>query len=167
MGVVDDLARAREAYERHEWVAAYERLADVDRTTTWRARTSHDWRSTALLLRRVNDAVQAWQRAYQAYLDVGDALGAVRCAFELAMLLLQNGEAAVASGWLGRCQRLLSDVSGDVVERGYVLTIVVLQHVFSGRHESGMPLAVQVADYGRRFSEPDLVAMGLNMQGGC
>jgi hypothetical protein len=30
MGVVDDLARAREAYERREWVAAYDSLSDVD-----------------------------------------------------------------------------------------------------------------------------------------
>ncbi len=164
MGVVDDLARAREAYERHEWVTAYERLTDVD-DDDLAAEDFARLAVAALLLRRVNDCVQAWQRAYQAHLDVGDPLGAVRSGFELTMVLLQNGEAAVASGWLGRCQRLLSDVAGDVVERGYVLTIVALQHVFSGQHEAALPIAVEVTDYGRRFAEPDLVAMGLNMQG--
>jgi DNA-binding CsgD family transcriptional regulator len=164
MGVVDDLARAREAYERREWLTAYERLADVDDDDL----AGEDFARlavAALLLRRVNDSVLAWQRAYQAHLDVGDALAAVRCAFELSMLLMQNGEAAVASGWLGRCHRLLSDVPGDVVERGYVLTIVALQHVFTGQHETAFPMAVEVADYGRRFADPDLIAMGLNMQG--
>ncbi len=164
MGVVDDLARAREAYERREWVTAYERLAGVA-DDDLAAEDFERLAVAALLLRRVNDCVQAWQRAYQAHLESGDATAAVRCAFELTMVLLQNGEAAVASGWLGRCQRLLSDVAGDVVERGYVLTIVALQHVFGGRFETALPLAVEVTDYGRRFGDPDLVAMGLNMQG--
>ena len=30
MGVVDDLHRAREAYERREWVSAYRTLSDLD-----------------------------------------------------------------------------------------------------------------------------------------
>ena len=30
MGVVDDLRRAREAYERRDWVATYEGLSDLD-----------------------------------------------------------------------------------------------------------------------------------------
>ena len=30
MGVVDELVRAREAYDRHEWVAAYDGLVCVD-----------------------------------------------------------------------------------------------------------------------------------------
>ena len=164
MGVVDDLARAREAYERREWMTAYERLAGVEDENL----AGDDFMRlaiAALLLRRVNDCVKAMQRAYQAHLDAGDPLAAVRCAFELTMVLLMNGEPAVASGWLGRCQRLLADVKGDVVERGYLLTISAIQNIFSGRIEQAITLAVEVTDYGRRFGEPDLVAQGLNIQG--
>ena len=40
MGVVDDLARAREAYERRDWVAAYDALSDLDDARPWTPTTS-------------------------------------------------------------------------------------------------------------------------------
>src|SRR5689334_18786818 len=124
MGVVDDLARAREAYERSEWVAAYDALSEVDRS----ALDPDDFMrlsTTAFLLGRRNDCIQALQRAYQAHLDAGDTLAAVRCGFWLALVLLTSGETAVGGGWVARCERLLEDVPGDVVERGYVLIHVM------------------------------------------
>ena len=39
----------------------------------------------AFLVGRNNDCIQAMQRAYQAHLDRGEVLGAVRCGFWLAM----------------------------------------------------------------------------------
>src|SRR5688572_10516244 len=113
MGVVDDLARAREAYERREWVAAYDALSDADQS----ALDPDDFARlsvTAYLLGRRNDCVQAMQRAYRVALDRGDTLAAVRCGYSLGMVLLMGGEAAVGSGWIGRCRRLLEDVEGDV-----------------------------------------------------
>ena len=164
MGVVDDLARAREAYERREWVTAYDALSDLDHA----ALDADDFARlsmTAYLLGRKNDCVQAMQRAFQAHLDAGETLAAVRCGFWLAMVLLTSGEAAVGGGWVGRCQRLLEDVEGDVVERGYVLIHVMFRHIFSDEFEEAYRLAVEITDYGRRFADPDLVANGLNAQG--
>jgi DNA-binding CsgD family transcriptional regulator len=164
MGVIDDLARAREAYERREWVAAYERLSDVgdvDLDADDFARLS----MAAFLLGRHNDAVQAMQRAYQAHLGRGDLLGAVRCGCWLALVLIHHDELAVAGGWAGRCQRLLEDVEGDVVERGLVQNLVMMRHIFAGEMEQAMQVAVEVIGYGQRFGEPDLVANGLNAQG--
>ena len=100
MGVVDDLARAREAYERREWVAAYDSLSDVDAS----ALDADDFARLsvmAFLLGRKNDCVQAMQRAYRVYLDRGETLRAVRCAFWLGMVLLMSGEPAVGGGWVG------------------------------------------------------------------
>jgi DNA-binding CsgD family transcriptional regulator len=164
MDVVDDLARAREAYERRDWVAAYDALSDLDRS----ALDADDFARlsmTAYLLGRKNDCIQAMQRAYQAHLDRGETLAAVRCGFWLALVLLTSGETAVGGGWVGRCQRLLDDVPGDVVERGYVLIHMMFRHIFSDEFEQAFKVAVEVTDYGRRFAEPDLVANGLNAQG--
>jgi DNA-binding NarL/FixJ family response regulator len=164
MGVVDDLARAREAFERREWVTAYERLSGVDDAVLDAddfARLS----MAAFLLGRQNDCIQAMQRAYQSHLARGEVLPAVRCGFWLAMVLVHNGEPAVSAGWLGRSQRLLEDVAEDVVERGYVLILVMLRHIFAGEIEQGWRLAVELTEYGRRFGDPDLVANGLNAQG--
>jgi len=164
MGVVDDLARAREAFERREWVTAYDALSDLDHGTL-DAEDFARLSMTAFLLGRKNDCVQAMQRAYQAHLDRGETLAAVRCGFWLAMTLISTGEPAVGAGWVGRCQRLLDEVDGDVVERGYVLQLLMFRHIFSGEFEEAMRLAVQLTDYGHRFADPDLVANGLNAQG--
>jgi len=164
MSVVDDLARAREAFERREWVAAYDALTDVDQS----ALTADDFARlslTAYLLGRKNDCIQAMQRAYQANLDAGETLAAVRCGFWLAMVLVTSGETAVGGGWVGRCQRLLEDIPGDVVERGYVLIHVMFRHIFAGEFEPAFKLALEITDYGRRFAEADLIANGLNAQG--
>ena len=64
MGVVDDLIRAREAYDRRDWLAAYGGLSDA---AAGRAHADDFVRlaTAAYLVGRRNDCVQALQRAYQ------------------------------------------------------------------------------------------------------
>jgi DNA-binding CsgD family transcriptional regulator len=164
MGVVEELIRAREAYDRHEWLAAYDGLSDAAPDVL----TPDDFvqlATAAYLLGRRNDCVQALQRAYQLDLDAGEVLAAVRSAFWLALVLLTSGETAIGGGWVARSQRLLSEIDGDVVERGYVLTHVMYRHIFAGEFDSASQLAEQITDYGYRFRDPDLTAMGLSCQG--
>jgi ATP/maltotriose-dependent transcriptional regulator MalT len=164
MSVVEDLIRARESFERREWVAAYDALSELDPSTL----TGDDFAqlaTAAALLGRRNDCVQALQRAYQLNLDAGETLAAVRCAFWLAMALVMGGEMAVGGGWIARAQRLVDDVTEDVVERGYVLMPVMFRYIVSGEFAAAHELAVSITEYGRRFSEPDLLAMGLCAQG--
>jgi hypothetical protein len=64
MGVVEELIRAREAYDRREWLAAYGGLSDAAADVL----TPDDFNqlaTAAYLLGRRNDCVQALQRAYQ------------------------------------------------------------------------------------------------------
>jgi DNA-binding CsgD family transcriptional regulator len=164
MGVVDDLIRARESFERREWVAAYDALSRLD-PSALKADDFAQLAMAAALLSRRNDCVQALQRAYQVNLEAGETLAAVRSAYWLAMTLITAGEVAVGGGWVARAQRLLEDVSGDVVERGYVLLSLMFRHLVAGELAPAHELAVQMTSYGRRFSEPDLVAMGLCAQG--
>ncbi len=164
MGVVEDLARARQAYERREWVAAYDALSGADEAAV-PAEDFTRLATTAYLLGRLNDFIQAMQRAYTAHAAAGETLAAVRCAVRLAMVLLTSGEGAVAGGWTARAQRVLADVDGDVVERGQVLAPVMLRHVLDQEYDRAHELAVQVTDYGRRYDDADLLATGLNVQG--
>jgi DNA-binding NarL/FixJ family response regulator len=164
MGVVEQLIQAREAYERREWLAAYDALADAapdDLMPDDFVRLA----TAAYLLGRRNDCVQALQRAYQLNTESGQVLAAVRCAFWLALVLVTSGETAIGGGWVARAQRLLSTVDGDVVERGYVLIHLMYRHVFAGEFDSAYPLAEQITDYGHRYHDPDLIAMGLSSQG--
>ena len=164
MGVVDGLRQAREAYERRDWLAAYDVLNDVapaDLGADDFARLA----TAAHLLGRRNDAVLAMQRAYQAHVTAGEVLEAVRCGFWLSMVLGQAGEGAVAGGWAARAERLLADVHGDVVERGYLRARQMFAALGEGRFGDVLGHAEAITDYGRRYGDADLVALGLVAQG--
>jgi DNA-binding NarL/FixJ family response regulator len=167
MGVVDELQQARDAFERREWVSAFRALSDLE------PREGQDLRvddlmalaTTAFLLGRRNDCIQALQRAHQAALEGGDVLAAVRAASTLALDLMQGGEAAVAGGWVARAERLLEGVDGDVVERGHVLVLRMFRHIGEGDMAGALDVARRVTGYGQRHGDGDLLALGLNAEG--
>lgn len=164
MGVVEELIQAREAYGRHEWLAAYDGLSDAaqdELTPADFARLA----TAAYLLGHRNDCVQALQRAYQLNLDADDLPAAVRSAFWLAYVLLTSGETAIGGGWVARSQRLLDEIGGDVVERGYLLLHLMHRHISAGDLAPAHELAEQITGYGQRYRDPDLIAMGLSSQG--
>ncbi len=164
VGVIEDLARARTAYERRAWRTAYDALSGTDDPEL--AAADFDRLAiSAYLVGRANDAIQAGQRGYQLHVANADVDNAVRSAFFLAMTLMQEGENAIGGGWVSRAQRLLEEVSGDTVGHGYVRMLEMFQRIFSGDFAGVHPLAVEVTDYGQRFDDADLHANGLNAQG--
>ncbi len=165
MGVVEELVQAREAFDRRDWVAAYEGLSAGSDALL--ACDFADLATAAFLVGRHNDCIQALQRAYQAHLEAGDHQAAVRSAFWLAMTLMDRGELAVASGWISRADRLLDACEEDTVEHGYVLFYRMLGHVLGGDPVTAFDEAVTLTSYGRRFGDGDLLAAGLMAQGRC
>ena len=164
MDVVQALHRAREAYERREWLTAYKALSDLDSA----ALTATDFivlADAAELLGHSNDAIQALQRAHHGALDAAEPLIAARAAARLAMILALKSETAVAGGWLANGERLLDEVGGDVVERGYMLVGRMFERVGVGDLEGAAPLPSQIIDCSRRHGDANLLTMGLNQQG--
>ncbi len=166
MNVVEELLRAREAFDRRDWVAAYEGLSAAGSDALLAADFA-DLATAAFLVGRHNDCIQALQRAHQAHLDAGDQHAAVRSAFWLAMTLMDRGEYAVASGWISRADRLLEAFEQDTVEHGYVLFFRMLGHILGGDPVTGLDEAATLTSYGRRFGDGDLLAAGLMAQGRC
>ncbi len=164
MGVIEELHRARDSYERREWVAAYRALSDLD-DDALNASDFEALATTAFLLGRRNDVIQALQRAHQLSLAAGDRPAAVRAAYGLVIVLWQSGEFAVGNGWLGRAAQIIEDIDDDVAERGYVYDAQMMSSVFKGEFGEAFVLAPRITDYGRRFAEPDLVALGLHAEG--
>ncbi len=164
MGVVQDLHRARKAYERREWVAAYRALSDLD-DAELKADDFMALATTAYLLGRRNDCVHALQRAYQASRESAEPSIAVRAAYLLTVSLWQAGELAVGNGWHARAGRLLDEFGTDVAERGYLYDLDMMGHILDGEFGEAFPLAPQITDHGRRHHEPDLLALGLHAEG--
>ena len=103
-------------------------------------------------------STDAWVRAHQECVRVGDPVRAVRCAFWLVVGLVVRGEAAAASGWLARAQRLAGDVEGRVEEACLLLGDAV-QLMFMGDAEQACAVYSRAADIGVRFGDPDVVTL--------
>jgi ATP/maltotriose-dependent transcriptional regulator MalT len=162
MGIVEDLQQAREAFERRDWAAAYDRLSGV---ADLAADDLLALGTAAYLVGDDDACIRALQRGYHAAADGGDTLRAVRFAFWLALVFNLRGEHAVGGGWVGRAQRLLSGLPDDLVERGYLLVHEFYRCLGQQDFAAALRIAKAIADTGRRFADADLLAHGLVAQG--
>jgi len=164
MGVVDDLRQARETFERGDWVTAFEAWSEVDPDALG-PDDLHRLATAAFLLGRHEECVAAIQRAFSAYLDRGDLADAARCAFWMSMVFGTGGDQALAAGWTARADRVLEQLGEDVVERGYVRFLHMFRCIAAQDWAAAVEHAAYVTEHGRRFADPDLLAMGLSAEG--
>ncbi|MEJ1110981.1 MULTISPECIES: LuxR C-terminal-related transcriptional regulator [unclassified Kribbella] len=168
MGIVDDLERARQAFERRDWAVAYDRLSAAEAEPGAAALGADELQTlaTAAYLVGDNDAcIRALQRGYRLQVDGGNILGAVRFAFWLALVLNVRGEVAVGSGWAARAERLLADQPEDVVERGYLSIHEFFRCLNAGDFAGASRVADAMTETARRFGDPDLLAQSLVSKG--
>ena len=157
--MVDQLQQGREACARRAWGEAHAALSaagelgaeDLERLAT-----------AAFMLGDELEYLDVLERAHHAFLAKGAVERAVRCAFWLGLIATSRGEAARASGWLGRAQRLLEQ--RDCAERGYLRLLETL-HVPDA--EVGHAGAADGAEVGRRFGDADLFSLAVHEQGNC
>jgi DNA-binding CsgD family transcriptional regulator len=164
MGVVHDLRQARETFERGDWVTAFEAWSDVD-TDALGPDDLNRLATAAFLLGRHDECVAAIQKAFQAYVDRADLAAAARCAFWMSMVFATGGDPALAAGWAARADRLLEEIGADVVERGYVRFLHMFRHIAAQDWTTAFQHAAYVTEHGRRFADPDLLALGLSAEG--
>ncbi|HEY9337756.1 MAG TPA: LuxR C-terminal-related transcriptional regulator, partial [Kribbella sp.] len=167
MGIVDDLQRARSAYERRDWASAYDRLATVDGEPGSALGPDElmTLATAAFLLGDTDSCIRALQRGYRLRTDAGEVLGAVRFAFWLALVLNIRGEVAVGSGWAARAQRLLADQPDDVLERGYLRVHDFFRCLDAGDFPGALAVSEDMIGIARRHADPDLLAQSLVCKG--
>ena len=136
------------------------------RRTPLGAEDLHRLAWSAGLSARDEQMLATQERVYHARLQAGEALAAARAAFWLGFRLLARGEAARASGWLSRAQRLVDSTAQDCVEQGYLLLPAGQRHLSAGEARPGASSAPRAPPLiGERFAEVDLIAFARNLQG--
>jgi DNA-binding CsgD family transcriptional regulator len=163
--VADDLGRGRESYAAWAWTDAYDSLSRADRSVPLAAGDLELLATSAYMLGREDEWLAILERAHHRFLNDGEVLRAVRCAFWIGMNLALHGEMGPATGWLARAQRLLDRDERDCVERGYLLLPVMFQHEAMGDLDGASNTAASAAEIGVRFGDADLFALAVHSQG--
>jgi DNA-binding CsgD family transcriptional regulator len=159
------LEAGRRSYAVGAWRDAYAALAEADSASPLDAADLELLATCASMLGREGEWTSLVERAHQSYLDSGNTLRAVRCAFWIGVRLARAGEIGRATGWLARAHRLLEREERDCVEQGYLLLPEIFQHEARGELEAAASTARAAAEAGQRFGEDDLFALATHEQG--
>jgi DNA-binding CsgD family transcriptional regulator len=144
---------------------AYEALSGADGTAALEPADLELLATSAYMLGRDDEYVLGLERAHHAYLDRGEGLRAVRCAFWIGINLILRGEMGRASGWVGRARRLVEREDRDCVEQGYLLLPLMFEHAAAGDPEAAIATGADAAAIGERFGDPDLFALATHDRG--
>jgi len=92
------LERGRQFYARRAWRHAYKSLSRADQAAPLGAEDLELLATSAYMIGRDDDYLSALERAHHPWLDAGQALRAVRCAFWLGVNLALRAEMGPATG---------------------------------------------------------------------
>ena len=149
--------QARDAAQRRDWAAAHDCLARIGPGDL----TASDLELCAdatWWLVRLEESVGLRQRAYTAFVAVGDARRAAWCAWFLWFDYRFKGDMAIASGWLTRAERHVADDT-NCVEAGFVLLARGLTCLEAYDVAGAKAQLVRGLELGRRLPSPDMVAL--------
>ena len=165
VGAGGPTALARDALERHAWDEAYDVLAQADRTDPLGADGLELLALASYWTARPDETIDAYERAYAAYLDEGDRAQAAMVAYRLAEQHGMRMQLPQAQGWGNKAMRLAQEDPAWPVH-GWLLWIQglllwVLEQDYVG--------AIARYDEAMRFAEGsgdrDLAAMSLHDKG--
>ena len=157
--MTSSVERARAAFERRAWGAAFAAFAAAKRTSLDAA----DYERLAVcayLVGEDDECAKAWEAAHRVALEANDPAESARCAFWLAMCLILRGQMARARGWLTRVERLIKAAGPDCAATGYLLIPGLLGSLDAGDPSTARDLAIEATALGARFDDADLRAFG-------
>jgi class 3 adenylate cyclase len=158
------LEAGRDAVRRRDWDAAYPLLHEADEAGDLAPDDLELLAEAALWGGLFESYMDAYERAYKAYVDAGNLARAGYVATLLAHDYRTQLQKSVASGWLARAKRHL-DETEEAPEHGYWAlqrSLVALgEHDFDESFRQG-----KVAEeIGRRFADRSLEIRGIQRQG--
>lgn len=113
---------------------------------------------------RLDECIDARQRAFHAFSERGETRRAGQCAVLLYEHYCFRNRGAIASGWLQRARRLLTDDT-DCLEHGALLLREAEVAHGGGRLDDALALAQQALGLGRALASVDLEGQALQTIG--
>jgi DNA-binding NarL/FixJ family response regulator len=154
------LETAQRAFAADDWSTAFALFRAAGEAAGLSADHRYALAESAWWLGEIDVALDAWKRAHDDYVALGDYAGAAMSAMFLACHSMERGDAAAGSGWMHRTRRLLDDAP-EGAAHGYPLYFQIFAEMLAGDLDAALNTAVEVGDIGRRFNDPNLVAIAL------
>ena len=165
MATPDRIADLRAAVAAQDWQAAYDGStpdsSDAPEVEADRADLRAD---AAWWLGRLDDCIEARERAYRLYEELGDAERAGQCAVWLYEHHSFVVKPAIAGAWLRRARRVLESERESTAYGALLLREAEWAHG-SGELARASELASDVVALARRLKSADLEAEGLQTKG--
>jgi DNA-binding CsgD family transcriptional regulator len=165
VSAVDELERGRQAYDERAWRDAYDALARADATSPLEADDLERMATSAAMLGDRDAQLSLVERLHKLQLAAGDVEEAAVAAVMLGMNLAVAGEIGQAMGWFGRAERLVEQVEGESVVRGYLLLPLAYHRLSSGDVEGAHRASAEAATIASRFAAHDLFATASHLAG--
>ena len=159
------LQEARQLYAKHSWQGAFEALRRLDEEEELATPDLEKLVWSGALVGDEKAYLQHLERLYHRHVDAETSLAAARSAFWLGFRLMTLGESARGAAWLGRSQQLVDAQAENCVEAGYLLLAPIQRQLMAGDFSSAADTASRAAAIGEEFSEPDLMALGRQLEG--
>ena len=161
----DDLARARDAYARHDWQEAYDVAAALTTDDPAIEAGRQDvLADSAWWLGRIDDCINHREAAYRGFDDLGDHRQAGMSAVWLYEHHMFKMRGAVAGGWLRRARRALAEDTECVPFGALILREAEVAHGAADLERAALN-AREAIDLGRRLRSADLEAQALQTLG--
>jgi DNA-binding CsgD family transcriptional regulator len=158
-----DIDRGRDAFRRESWAEAYGELAAADPSDLG-PKDLEALADAAWWLSKTDESIAARQRAYAGSASAGDALHAAAMAGRLSIEHFTRGDPAVGAGWLLKAQRHAEEAP-EGAAHGLLMIVEATVARFSGDLVRATELLARAVELGRRFGDPNLMAMAIHMQG--
>ena len=153
---------ARDALARYAWQEAYALLKDAPEEelapSDWDGLAEAAWWSG-----RMDDCIDARERAYRSYLDRGDEVKAAAAAMHLAKNYGATGQNALAMGWRRRAERML-ERREECLEHGYLALDRSLA-AFGSDHDVAFEQAERAMEIALSHGDRGLAARAIFQQG--
>src|SRR4051812_17686943 len=162
---VDLLATVREAVAAQDWQTAYDEAVAAD-TGVAEVEADRDdlLADAAWWLGRLDDCIEARERAYRLYEELGHAERAGQCAVWLYEHYLFIMRPTIAGAWLRRARRALENEQETSAYGALLLREAETAHGGGDLSHAGA-LASDVIALARRLRSADLEAEGLQTKG--
>lgn len=158
------LSTARTAYARGDWYAAHRNFTQARTFSELPTEDLSLLGSSAWWVGQVRESLEISEEVYHRFNNDGDVLGAAKKALNLALLWFIRGDLVIASGWVNRARRILSQLP-EGVEHGYLVYLDATVALDFGNLQPARDAAATLQDMARRLRAPALTSFGLVLAG--